>query len=155
MPVDRTLWSWGSLRGQAKERKVEFTEGDTGPCGAAFTATLGKCQGTGRMQGTLTTWCIVINEAHSWRKTLSFWKASILEKQPENPNVLEMAGRRHLCFLLSLPKGFLNITQHFLWPPGPSCLEGYNKRSAASHLASTSEPAVFRINWKKPWFCHK
>lgn len=35
-------------------------------------ATLGKCQGTGRMEGTLTTWCIVINEAHSWRKTLRF-----------------------------------------------------------------------------------
>lgn len=161
MPVDWTLRSWDLLRDQVKARKVEFTEWDTGPCGVAFTAMLGKCQRTGRMavpsELTLTTWCIMINGAHSWRKTLLFLKAPILKKQPENPNVLEMPGRRDLCFLLPSvsSEGFSWYSTVFSVAAGPNCREAYNKNSVANHLALKSEPAVFRINWKKHWRCHK
>lgn len=161
MPVDWNLWNWGLLRGQAKERKVEFPEGDIGFCWVAFTAMLGKCQRTGRMtvpsELTLTTWCIMINGTHSYRKTLLFLKAPMLKKQPENPNVLEMTHRRYMCFLLPSAsfEGFLNIPQYFLWLLGPNCVDAYNKNSVANHLALKSDPAVFWINWKKHWHCQK
>lgn len=132
MPTDSTVQGWGLLGGQVKERKVEFRE-RYWSLQAAFPATPGKCQRAGRMavplELTLTTWYLIINGAHSWRKHCSsgkhpYWRSN------QKTQMYRRCLTRGICaslFLLSLPKSFLNILLYFLWPLGPSCLEAYNK----------------------------
>lgn len=84
------LWSWGLLRGQGKERKVEFRE--------RYWSLWGCIQGhAGKVpEGWENGRPLRANSEHlvphhKWgsflKETPFFWKAPILKKQPENPDV--------------------------------------------------------------------
>lgn len=138
MPVDSTLCSWGLLRGQVKERRVEFTEGDTGPYGVAFTAMLGKCQRTRRMNG----WPLGANTDHLvdhdklgsfMKKNTALLKSTHIKEATRKPKCIGDAWQEG-SVLPSSFRLFRRVVLIFLsifcgrW--ACNCLEAYNKNSS-------------------------
>lgn len=122
MPVDQTLWRGGLPRGQGEkggiQREMPVSTGlhslphweNARGLGMAVPSEL-----------TLTTWSLIINGAHSWRKHCSsekhpYWRSN------QKTQMYRGCLARGICvssFLLSLPKSFPNISQYFLSPLGP------------------------------------
>lgn len=152
MPVDLTLCSWGLLRGGVKERKVEFTEEDTGPCGIAFHCHSGKMPeglGNGCPLGANTDSLVLHDKWGSFiKENTALLKSTHIEEATRKPKerYWKCLARGIWASFCLFWRVFLIFHSIFLWLLGPNCLEAYNKGSVANHLASKSEPAVFRIN---------
>lgn len=127
---------------------MEFT-GDTGPCGVAFTAMLGKCQENGWPLGANTNHLVHHDKLGSFmKKNTALLKSTHIKEATRKPKCIGDAWqegsvlpssfcvfRRVVLILLSIFCGCWACTA---WK--------HTTKIVANHLALKSESAVFRIN---------
>lgn len=97
-PVDWTRWSWGLLRVQGGIHRAIVVS--VGWYSLSHWENVRGWESSCPLGANSVHWVCHDKWASFMKETLLFWKAPILARQPENPNVLETPGRRGLNFLL-------------------------------------------------------